>query len=125
MCQTVPLCKQLRLHYDAGAILTKAGITPSRDQRYTLPAVREAFIAEVGVEPWVQCSGGHLSQIGLCINKATLKPFQCAKAMYIKVPACSMAQIYNGHFPFVQRCVAMTLGGHVGAFLGIKRGPYG
>lgn len=75
---------KLRMQYDAGDILTKAGISPSESHTYTLENVRQAFIATVGVEPWVQCSGGYLSQIGLCINKATLKPFQCAKPMYLK-----------------------------------------
>mmetsp|Transcript_17020 Transcript_17020/g.32908 ORF Transcript_17020/g.32908 Transcript_17020/m.32908 type:complete len:270 (-) Transcript_17020:201-1010(-) len=72
----------LRETVDVGAVLVAGGVSPSSTARYSEDQIRTAIANAVGVEPWVQCSGGALSQIGFCVSKTTLRPYTCLPVFY-------------------------------------------
>jgi len=81
---------KLRREFDFGVVLSKGRVTPSSSAAYSVKQVMDAVVAYMGVEPYLECSWNRAThtqaiwQIGICIDKTSLRPFSCSAEVIAK-----------------------------------------
>eukprot|EP01087_Luapelamoeba_hula_P008994 TRINITY_DN228_c0_g1_i1.p1 TRINITY_DN228_c0_g1~~TRINITY_DN228_c0_g1_i1.p1 ORF type:complete len:246 (-),score=28.04 TRINITY_DN228_c0_g1_i1:199-936(-) len=82
------LALQSRAKFDLTGALSNAGITPSNSNTYTADQVKSAIRSAYGITPILGCDYSSrigsdlLTEIGFCLNKSTLAPYECSAAIY-------------------------------------------